>query len=76
VVLQFDWETAIIARNETEKARNQCLISFNNFQDREKKDFWWERVLKLSAELIEINREIEEIEAAETNRPPRHAFNG
>jgi hypothetical protein len=60
----FDWETAIIARNETEKARDQCLKSFNSFKDREKKAFWWEGVIKKTSELNEINRLILEIEAS------------
>lgn len=60
--LKFDdWETAIIARNATEKARDQCLASFNNFKDRQKKAFWWDGLLKKTYELDEINRMIEEL---------------
>lgn len=59
----FDWETAVIARIYTEKARKQCLRSFNSFKDREKKAFWWEEVLKKTNELSEINKMILEIEA-------------
>lgn len=59
----FDWEIAIIARNATEKALEQSLMSFNNFRDRERKAFWWDGVLKKASELNEINRVILELEA-------------
>lgn len=59
----FDWETAIIARTETEKSRDQCLRSFNNFKDREKRRFWWEGLLKKTCELIEIEEIIKRLEA-------------
>lgn len=68
---QGDWEMLIIARNETAKARHQCIASFNNFTNPVKKAFFWDGVQKKTKDLNEINEWILELEAeADTNSNP------